>query len=84
MNKDILVQKTGINLDEVRELFSDETLNSFELQSLRGGAVGDKIECSNTDCIVKGFLCDFKVFCGSDSKKDSICKAEPIKDSVCK
>ena len=80
MNKDILVQKTGINLDEVRELFSDETLNSFELQSLRGGEAGDKSGCTNT-CSTD-ILCKIKLC--SDTKKDSICKAEPVKDSVCK
>ncbi len=79
MNKDILAQNTGINLDEVRELFSDETLSSFELQSLRGGETGDNIGCTktcSTDVLCKIKLC-------FDTKKDSICKVEPVKDSVC-
>ena len=82
MKKSIVKTKTSLNFDELRELFSEETLSSFELQALKGGEDGSNTGCTNTDCN-KVVIC-IKLFCGTTCtvSKDSTC-TQPIKDTSC-
>ncbi len=84
MKKSLVENKSKLNIDEVSELFCEETLNSFEMSALIGGTDGDKSDCSYSGgCTVKNLLCDIKIFCGTDPKKDSTCGVQPVKVSSC-